>query len=254
MAFSAFILAGCYNNTSSQEQPRSYRVRRVIDGDTIELTNGKKVRYIGIDTPEIRKRKGKEWIFSPEVYGVEAKERNAELVDGKVIELEYDLEIEDKYGRQLAYVHADGVMVNEILVKEGFATVYTFPPNTKYFNKMIRWQREAFEAGKGLWATIKNIKANEAVSYGGVFCVVSGRVSAHDVFPGGISLNVVSDLPGMVNVLIFNRNLSLFYMEGIDPLKDYNGKYVEVIGKIGGSDIAPEIIVDNPFQINMLKE
>jgi len=109
----------------------SYRVKRVIDGDTIELDTGERVRYIGIDTPETMKKTGGTWIFDPEPYGVEAKEYNRTLTEGKEVKLEFDAEKTDKYGRLLAYVRtSDMIMVNRELLKKGFARILFIPPNT----------------------------------------------------------------------------------------------------------------------------
>jgi len=67
-----------------------------------------------------------------EYYGKEATEANKRLVDGKDVELEFDVQRWDRYGRLLAYVYVDDVMMNEKLVQEGFARVSTYPPNVKY--------------------------------------------------------------------------------------------------------------------------
>ena len=95
------------------------RVTRVVDGDTIEVSmEGRRytVRYIGVDTPES---------VAPgqpvECYGREASRRNRELVEGRTVLLEKDVSETDRYGRLLRYVWADGVMVNAVLVAEGYA-------------------------------------------------------------------------------------------------------------------------------------
>jgi len=124
---------------------------RVIDGDTIEVCcvfgDREKVRYIGINTPETKHpAKGVEY------YGKEASEANRKLVDGKTINLEFDVEQRDRYGRLLAYVFLkDGTFVNAWLVENGFAQVMTVPPNVKHQELFLKLQREAREAGRGLW-------------------------------------------------------------------------------------------------------
>ncbi|NQT47084.1 MAG: thermonuclease family protein [Candidatus Omnitrophica bacterium] len=124
-----------------------YRVERVIDGDTILLTNGWRVRYIGIDTPETKHPKK-----DVEYMGREAMEFNRQLVEGKPIALEFDVEKHDKYDRILAYVRAGDTFVNAELVREGYAKVYTFPPNVKYNKLFLSLQREARKNKRGLWA------------------------------------------------------------------------------------------------------
>jgi len=121
-------------------------VKYVIDGYTILLKNNEKVRYLGIDTPEVEGP-----YTSEEPMGKEASAFNRELVEHKWVRLEFDIELRGKYDRLLAYVYVDEVFVNAELVKEGYARVSTFPPNVKYANLFLRLQREARQARKGLW-------------------------------------------------------------------------------------------------------
>ena len=121
-------------------------VVRVIDGDTILLSNGEKVRYIGINTPEVHHpTRGKE------PYGEVAAEANRRLVEGKTVRLEFDVRQRDKYGRLLAYVYVDGQMVNRTLVRDGYAEVATYPPNVRHQDEFLKLQREAREQSRGLW-------------------------------------------------------------------------------------------------------
>ena len=130
----------------STSGPREFGVKRVLDGDTIELENGERVRYIGINTPEIaHPPRGAEF------FGPKAAEANRELVEGKRVRLEFDVQKRDRYGRLLAYVYVDSLFVNAELVKRGYAYAYTYPPNVKYAELFVRLQREAREAGRGLW-------------------------------------------------------------------------------------------------------
>lgn len=115
-------------------------VTRIIDGDTIEIEGSIRVRYIGIDTPEIG-----------EPYYLEAKEANLNLVGGKRIQLEKDVEDKDEYGRLLRYVWVDGIMVNAELVRLGYAYSYSYPPNLKYQAHFLQLEREAREQKRGLW-------------------------------------------------------------------------------------------------------
>jgi len=122
-------------------------VKHVIDGDTILLADNDRVRYIGIDTPETKHpRKPVQWM------GKEASAFNRKLVEHKWISLEFDVEKRDKYGRLLAYVYVDDIFVNAELVKEGYAQVYTFPPNVKYTDLFLALQKEARENQRGLWS------------------------------------------------------------------------------------------------------
>ena len=136
---------------SSQADSATVQVVRIIRGDTIEVCcvfgDRVKVRYIGVDTPETHHP-----MRGVEPYGMEAAEANRKLVDGKTVRLEFDVQQFDKYGRTLAYVYLeDGTFVNAWLVEHGYAMVMTVPPNVKYQDLFLRLQREAREAGRGLW-------------------------------------------------------------------------------------------------------
>ncbi|MFQ5862681.1 MAG: thermonuclease family protein [Candidatus Brocadiales bacterium] len=115
--------------------------KRVIDGDTIELSTGERVRYIGMDTLE---PKGK--------LGNVIAEFNRFLVEGKEIRLEFDAEKYDKYNRLLAYVYVDDIFVNAMLVKRGLAKVMTVPPNVRYKKDFQQLEEEAKAANRGIWA------------------------------------------------------------------------------------------------------
>ncbi|MFQ5929929.1 MAG: thermonuclease family protein [Acidobacteriota bacterium] len=136
---------------SSQSDPAVVQVVRVIDGHTIQVCCAfgdlVKVRYIGVDTPEIHHP-----MKGVEHYGKEASEANRKLVDGKIVRLEFDVEQLDRYGRILAYVFLDdGTFVNAWLVENGYAMVMTVPPNVKHQELFLKLQREAREAKRGLW-------------------------------------------------------------------------------------------------------
>lgn len=134
---------------AAQSQPIEGTVTRVVDGDTIHVTLGdrvEKVRYIGVNTPEVRHP-----IKGEEPGGREAAEMNRRLVAGKRVRLETDVQTRDRYGRLLAYVWVGDVMVNAELVRLGYAQVMTVPPNVRHQDLFVKLQREAREAGRGLW-------------------------------------------------------------------------------------------------------
>ena len=127
------------------------RVIRAVDGDTILLGDGTRVRYIGIDTPEtVHPEK------APEYLGKEASAANRRLVEGRTVTLEYDLERRDRYGRTLAYVWLGDTLVNAYLVKHGFAKVTLYPPNMRYAAHLVVMEREAKENQRGMWAGTRN--------------------------------------------------------------------------------------------------
>jgi micrococcal nuclease len=131
--------------------PRTGEVVRVVDGDTIRVRVGgreERVRYIGIDTPE-SVRQG----TPVECFARRAAAENARLVDGRRVRLEADAEARDRYGRLLAYVFRidDGRMVNESLVRGGYAVALTIAPNDRYAERFEHAAQEARASGRGLW-------------------------------------------------------------------------------------------------------
>ncbi len=124
-------------------------ISRVVDGDTIKTTDGQTIRYIGIDTPET-----KDPNRPVGCYGQEASQKNKELVEGQQVELEKDVSETDRYGRLLRYVYQDGVMINELLVKEGYARATSYPPDVKYQDLFRRAEAQAREQQLGLWSEV----------------------------------------------------------------------------------------------------
>lgn len=151
------LLAGALWPVASQPEPARRlegTVLRLVDGDTIHVNLGgrvEKVRYIGVNTPEIHHpRKGEE------PGGREAREANRRLVEGRLVRIEPDVQQRDRYGRLLAYVwvrRPDGneVMVNAELVRLGYAQVMTIPPNVRYTSTFLALQRRARDEHRGLW-------------------------------------------------------------------------------------------------------
>ena len=131
-------LAGCVS------PPETAAVIQVIDGDTIVIEGDYRVRYIGIDTPEIHP--------TLEAYGLEAWQANRELVEGKEVRLERDASETDRYGRVLRYVYVDDIFVNAELVRLGLAEAIAYPPDTKYQGYFEELEAAARKSGLGIWA------------------------------------------------------------------------------------------------------
>ena len=132
------------------QSPLEGAVVRIVDGDTIHVrVDGRleKVRYIGVNTPEVHHpRKGEE------PGGRAAAAVNRDLVTGRRVRLELDVQSRDRHGRLLAYVWVDDTMINAELVRRGFAQVMTVPPNVRHQSLFLELQRQARDAGRGLWA------------------------------------------------------------------------------------------------------
>jgi micrococcal nuclease len=142
MLFLAFIVMP--PTSVAQEE---VRVRWVIDGDTIILTDGRHVRYIGINTPEIEHEHQK-----AEPYGYQAKKYNKKLVFSKTVRLEFDKERHDHFGRLLANVFLlDGTFINQAMIAQGYAYLLPQKPNIKYAKILLQAQQEAMSTQKGMW-------------------------------------------------------------------------------------------------------
>ena len=135
-------------------------VTRAVDGDTLVLENNKRVRLIGIDTPEMHEsnklnrdaQRSGQAIEAIKQLGRQSYEFTRKLVEGKRVRLEFDVERYDKYKRILAYVYLfDGTFVNAKIVQEGYASLMTYPPNVKYADEFLKLYREARENKRGLW-------------------------------------------------------------------------------------------------------
>jgi micrococcal nuclease len=145
-AIAGFLVAGGREGSGATD---SAQATRVVDGDTVEVRlDGRleKVRLIGIDTPESVKP------GTPvECYAKAASAETKRLLEGRRVELRFDAERRDRYGRLLAYVYRDGLFVNAELVKRGYARTLTIPPNVAHADLFVRLAREARQGGRGLW-------------------------------------------------------------------------------------------------------
>jgi micrococcal nuclease len=122
--------------------PASCVVARVVDGDTFTCRDGRKVRLLGIDTPELGQGE-------PGRQAHAALRRLLPL--GTTVRLESDVASHDRFGRELAYAWTGAHLVNESLVREGWAMLYTLPPNVKHAGRLERAQKAARAARAGLW-------------------------------------------------------------------------------------------------------
>ncbi len=134
-----------------------YLVYKVIDGDTIELSNGEKVRLLGINAPEVGEK-----------YYEEARDFLSNLIEGKEVILETDLEKKDNYGRKLAFVFLGDLNINVEMVKSGLAHTYKLNKISKYKNELEKAEALAMSSEVGIWkkSNISCIKLIDLKIYG----------------------------------------------------------------------------------------
>lgn len=149
------IAAFCWQQYADREVPpadpadpnRTYRIERVVDGDTLVLAGGERVRLIGVNTPETVKPN---WPVEP--FGPEASAFTKRLAEGRTATLGFDRERRDKYGRTLAYVYLDGVMLNEEILRAGLGHAELQYPFAESMKRRFRAaEAEAKAARRGLW-------------------------------------------------------------------------------------------------------
>ena len=150
---------------SYSEQSNTCTVTKIVDGDTLYCSKGygkeEKVRLIGIDTPESNKNpkthRDAERTGQSVKSIIELGKKSTAFVKSRLsvsteVRLELDVQAKDKYGRTLAYVYLpDGSMLNELIVREGYAQVMTIPPNIKYQGLFVEAEKYARENKRGLW-------------------------------------------------------------------------------------------------------
>lgn len=143
------LLVGCQSSDRPQESTLlQVKALQAISGQTLEVQGINKqanltaqVRLLGIDAPDLQQRP----------WGNAARERLEQLVAGQTVKLEFDVEVNDQFGRTLAYVWKDTVLLNEQLVKEGHALFVARSPNHKYDQRLERAEQWARLMGLGIW-------------------------------------------------------------------------------------------------------
>lgn len=151
-ALLALIAGGCDSGSSCG--PSSGTVTRVIDGDTIELESGVKIRYLMVNAPETTNGHN-------DCYGQNAATFNSDLVKGKTVDLSYDVQCEDMYGRTLAYVSVGGQEVNSLMLERGYACLLHIPPDgDDRLDEFKAIESAAKAANRGLWGACNPIPCN----------------------------------------------------------------------------------------------
>jgi len=157
-------------------QSRWVHVSHIYDGDTFRSKSGEKIRLLGINTPEIAHNDK-----PGQPLGKQARHRLTELIAGQTVRLQLDRDRKDTYGRTLAqiYLH-NGDWINDRLVREGMAHVYTFAPNFRWTQALLASEKEARSRHLGIWKSerFRTLKAGEVSSrLIGQFRVLEGKIS-----------------------------------------------------------------------------
>jgi len=234
------------------------KVVEVYDGDTIRIANGMKVRYIGLDTPETHHPNK-----PVEYFGIKASKFNKELVGNNKVKLEFDVERKDKYERFLAYVYVqhdeEWINVNAELLKEGYARLYTIPPNVKYSDYFLKLEKQARKNCKGSWRAycegppVFSSKEIEEKMEEHLGQVVTVKYHVIDTYDAGdiIFLNSSYDYETDFTAVIFDESRRHFQHDGITPEERYYDKTIKVTGELQEYD-GPEIIVYHPYQVEVV--
>jgi len=213
-----------------------YRVAKVHDGDTLKLEDGRKIRLLGINTPEIESR------YRPgEPGGIAARDWLAEQIGDGRIRLEWDRQKQDHYHRWLAHLFTrDQRHLNLELVRAGLATVSLIPPNTRYSQALLAAQQEAEQQQRGIWgmAAYQPRSAKQALrSPRSGWQRIRARPEA--ILPGRTYVRL--RLTGQLDVKIPKSNLEYF-----PPLEHYLRRPVEVRGWISRHKGSYSILVRHP--------
>ena len=138
------------NSDSALRSDLLAKVIKVIDGDTVVLESGETLRLIGVDAPE-----------KNDCFATESGDELIKLVDGRGVKLEKDVSEVDRYSRLLRYVWIDQLMVNQELVRLGFAKAFPYPPDVKYQDLFSQAEQEAHDNNRGLWAVCSDLKSTK---------------------------------------------------------------------------------------------
>jgi len=243
-AMSSLIVLG--QTPDSAFATREGHVLRIVDGDTIELTNGETVRLLGIDTPEMG---------SP--YAMDAKLFTMELLSRQDVRLEMDVQERDVYGRLLAHVYVeqeDGwVHVNTELVRAGLAELLFIPPNARYYGYFQDALNDALLHRRGMFEDITGdgVLSVEELECNLVECVteivtVQFVVSETSEKRKAIYLSTSEGEYGFHVVIPLDSEAA----QGVPPLDELAGQTVLVTGVLECSYTAgPSITVDSSDQI-----
>lgn len=220
------------------------------------MENGAHLRLIGIDTPEIRKKTTKGFVYAPQPFSLKAKKQVQHLVLGNNVRIEFGNERKDIYGRLLGYCFIESVdkdmFLNKEIVRRGLGVVSVRPPNLNFLSELKQAQKQARSKNRGLWGGLDVVTASEVDEFIGQIRTVQGRVKDSYKSNKVIFLNFGRSYKEDFTVAVFKDCWELFYNKGIEPEDYYKNKFIEVSGRIREHN-GPEIIVCDPGALKVIK-
>lgn len=233
------------------------QLRSVLDGDTLYLENGLKVRLAAIQAPKLPLgRKG----FKAWPLGEESKTALQKLTTGKTLQLYYSGERRDRYDRALAQTYTLGndgtrdVWLQEEMVRLGMARVYTWPDTFQDSEKLYAAEIKARDAQRGIWVhdyyRIRGPEPNALAQDIDSYQIVQGIVTSTADVRGQIYLNFGADYKTDFTIAIAKRDRKRFEKDGLDPLS-LEGATVRVRGWIELSN-GPMVWLDHPERLEVL--
>ena len=228
-------------SSGTGEEARS--VEKVIDGDTIEIDGGERVRYIGVDSPELG-----------EPLYEEARDFQKKVVLGSYVRIEAcKEEPRDGYGRILAFVHKGNVDVGEQLLRYGYArTLFIGRCGRDVAMRYRKTERGAFLVGLGVWSlqVTRRVDHGDAGRYIGCLMSVTGEVVKVHAGPKAYHLNFGKDYRTDFTAVLFRKDLSRLVEEGLHPVTGYEGRFVKVTGILKDYN-GPQVIVESADQLTL---
>ncbi|MDX8376802.1 MAG: thermonuclease family protein [Mariprofundales bacterium] len=242
LIFAPMAMAGTLSIVSSS---RYVHVGKVIDGDTFRTDKGEKIRLLAINTPEVAH--GRQ---AGQPLGKKASKQLRSLIEGKNVLLRFDEEKKDRYGRTLAHVYLpNDIWVNGELLRLGLAHVYTFAPNFRYVDELLKIEANAMQARRGLWQheRFAKLDANKISSQNiGQYRVIDGIV--RNISRNGFGFKLANN---KLKITIPRKYRQYF----TNQPKLSNGLRVRVRGMIRASRDGNELYlaIHSPYDLKVLE-
>jgi micrococcal nuclease len=228
------------------------KVVTVIDGDTLRLEDGREVRLVGIQAPKLPLGRPD---FPAWPLAEEAKAALEHLTQGETLKLFAGGATIDRHGRTLAQLERDdGLWIQAALIQAGMARAYSFPDNRALAAELLAYERDAREAGRGIWADPFYRVRNPGELHDAIdsFQLVEGRVVTAAKPQSRLYLNFGADWKTDFTVAIDAEALRLFKAAGLDPMT-WEGHRLRVRGWIKSFN-GPLIDVTHPEQVEVLQQ